>query len=148
MTFRSSKKNEIEKPFGVGAVYKRSGSVEWDTVELRKKPRRLTHSTVTLVHCTSHVLTNPPPLLVSRTGTHWHVSALRIWLNLEIEFLSIREIWDSEIVFTSRIGTPSAGDCLLRKHSLFRWFFMFCFPQVAGAPLRKLKFYNITSEPL
>ena len=56
MTFRSSKKNEIEKPFGVGAMYKRSGSVEWDIVELRKKPRRLTHSTVTLVHCTSHVL--------------------------------------------------------------------------------------------
>jgi len=36
MAFRSSKKNEMGKPFGVAAVYKRSGFVEWDIVELQK----------------------------------------------------------------------------------------------------------------
>jgi hypothetical protein len=36
MAFRSSKKNEMGRPFGVGAVYKISGFVESDIVELRK----------------------------------------------------------------------------------------------------------------
>ena len=63
MAFRSSKKNEIGNPFGVGAVYKRSGFVESDIVELRKNLRKLAQFISILmnqmnqpqhVHCASH----------------------------------------------------------------------------------------------
>ena len=54
MAFRSSKKNEIGTPFGVGTVYKTSGFV--DIVELRiSELRRLKHFIMNLMNQPRHL---------------------------------------------------------------------------------------------